>query len=378
MEIEVELARATFIIGLVATAFVYERWRMLTGGTITGSYIAYLLSIGFFVDVIGWLLLSLFGYLVITVVSHILPVPRRWLFYTGIIAAGVLHASADSIAELPLFNALSSYLTAGMYVTSGLTAYDFKRQGVFKTLAVLSMILVLALAIILPLRWLLTSSAAPEFPTTYEEIEPIVMVVTLIASALVSTTLGLGSAGIIGAVFLWQILSLESLIVILGITIIGTQIYKYLSKWLLLTPRQESQAILIVGGISSWFGLFWAQWFGIAGAGTPYEYSLEPLIVIGLMILESSRIGYLKSFTGTAIVLSAVALASYLLTIGGIIPWIAVFGLLVALLIMFYFGIEKIIRDTDFEIEISKRYSIPTHPNNQRILSKHPKPDQFS
>lgn len=377
MDLEVELARATFIIGLVATAFVYERWRMLTGGTVTGSYIAYLLSLGLFIDVLAWLLLAFFGYLLITLVSNLFPIPRRWLFYVGIIAAGVLHATANYLVDLPVFATLSSFLTAGMYVTSGLTAYDFKRQGVFKTIGVLGIIVTLALAIILPLRWFLTTPGAPTLPETYVETEPIVMVVALIASALLSTTLGWGSAGIIGAVFLWQILTIESLLLIVVITILGTQIYKFLSRWLILTPRQESQAILIVGGIAGWFGLFWAQWLGIAGAGTPYEYSLEPLIVIGLMILESSRIGFAKSFAGTAVVLAAVALASYLVNIGGVIPWIAIFSLLIALLISFSFGIDKIKREIDFEIDTSERFSIPTHPNNQRIIAKQPQRDQF-
>jgi hypothetical protein len=370
MDIEVELARATFVIGLVATAFVYERWRMLTGGTITGSYIAYLISIGLYVDVLAWLVLSIVGYLAITAAANYFAIPRQWLFYIGILVPAIVHALTVYVADLNVFSNLTSYLTAGMYVTSGLTAYDLKRQGILKTFRVVAIIVLAALAVVMPLRWILAAPGELVFPETYVQTPPIVMVVAILASALVTTTLGWGSAGIIGAVFLYQILSVESLLVILVITVIGTEIYKFTSRWLLLTPRQQSHAILIVGGISSWFGLFWAQWFGIAGAGTPNEYSLEPLIVIGLMVLEASRIGYRKSFGGTAIVLLLVALTSYLITLGGILPWVAVLALVVAVIAAFGFGVEKINREINTEIVNAKKYTIFTHPNNLKIMGK--------
>lgn len=370
MSLELELARATFIIGLISTAFVYERWRMLTGGTITGGYIAYLVSFGQYLDVIAWFVLSLIGYLAITLVANYFAPPRKWLFYIGILVPAVVHSATVYAANLGVFSNLSVYLTAGMYVTSGLTAYDFKRQGILKTLRVQALILVAALLVIMPLRWALAVPGEISVPGGYVEISPIVVLVAIMAAALVSTTLGWGSAGIIGTVFLYQILSFESLLVILIITVIGTEIYKFASRWLLLTPRQQGHAILIVGGISAWFGLFWAQWFGIAGANTPNEYSLEPLIVIGLMILEASKIGYAKSFGGTAIVLFFVAAATFMVSLGGAVPWIAISGMVLALGLAFTFGFDRMNREISHQIENSAKYSIGTHPNNWKIIGK--------
>ena len=370
MELEVELARATFIIGLIATAFVYEKWRMLTGGTITGGYLAYLVSFGQFLDVIAWFVLALIGYLAITVVANYFAPPRKWLFYIGILVPALVHSMTVYAANLSVFSNLSAYLTAGMYVTSGLTAYDFKRQGILKTLRVQALILIAALIVIVPLRWALAVPGEISVPGGYEKVSPIVVLVTIIAAALVSTTLGWGSAGIIGTIFLYQILNFESLFVIVILTVVGTEIYKFTSRWLLLTPRQQGHAVLIVGGISAWFGLFWVQWIGISGASTPNEYSLEPLIVIGLMILEASKIGYAKSFGGTAIVLSFVAVTSFMVSLGGPAPWIVVSGMIIALGLAFTFGFDKMNREIDFQILNGEKYIIKTHPNNLKIMGK--------
>ena len=160
MSLELELARATFIIGLISTAFVYERWRMLTGGTITGGYIAYLVSFGQYLDVIAWFVLSLIGYLAITLVANYFAPPRKWLFYIGILVPAVVHSATVYAANLGVFSNLSVYLTAGMYVTSGLTAYDFKRQGILKTLRVQALILVAALLVIVSVwQWPVVSWA---------------------------------------------------------------------------------------------------------------------------------------------------------------------------------------------------------------------------
>ena len=370
MNVEIELARATFILGLVATALVYEKWRILTGGTITGSYLAYLLSVGAFQDILAWFVFALIGYAAVTLVAHFFAFPRSWLFYITIVAPASLHALMVSLGEFEIFGGLTSYLVAGMYVTSGLTAYDFKRQGIIKTMAVLTLIVFLVLIIIIPLRLVIGSIGELQFPETYVSTPPIVMLIGILAAALVTVNFRLGTAGIIGAVFLFQILSFETLLVVIGTTVIGTEIYKRVSRWFLLTPRQETHAILIVGGISSWFALFWADWIGIPGAAATNEYSLEPIIVIGLMILESSRIGYRKSFGGTALVVLAVVIANFMVTLGGAIQVVGLIGLVTAILVSFSLGLEKISQDIGFEIKNSRKYRILTHPNNQKFLKK--------
>ena len=133
LDLEIELARATFIIGIGITAFIYERFRLVSGGTITGSYLAFMISIGNVPDVLAWLLLTAVGVATIRLVSHWLPLPKEWLQFLAILVPALIHFGLIQLSVLPYFDEYQMILTAGMYVTNGLTAYDLVRQGVQKT-----------------------------------------------------------------------------------------------------------------------------------------------------------------------------------------------------------------------------------------------------
>ena len=49
-----EIARCCLVIGLVATAYVYSRTRISSGGAITGSYLAFLALSGAWADIAGY------------------------------------------------------------------------------------------------------------------------------------------------------------------------------------------------------------------------------------------------------------------------------------------------------------------------------------
>lgn len=311
MNMEIELARATFIIGIVITAFVYERWRLLTGGTITGSYIAYLLTFGYWQDILMWLLLTGIAVITIRTVTKRLPLPRAWVMYIAMLVPATIHGVLVQIGS-ELESGLSPFLIAGLYVTNGLTGYDVVRQGARKTLLVIAGVATLTLLVILPLRILVLDTSEVPQESLFTPVPPAAIVTSLVIAAVLRLVFKLGTAGIIGAVFLYQVINPESLIPILAFTILGTFIYRAVRRYVTLTPRQEIHVILVVGGIVGWFGLFWAQYLGLSGAGLPYSYALEPLIVIGLMILEGVRIGLPRALGGTAISLGVVAASVWL------------------------------------------------------------------
>lgn len=311
---EIEFARATFIVGMVLAAFTYERWRILTGGTITGSYIAFLVAFGHWEDLILWVILSAIGVATIRAVTKRYPLPRNWVFYVGTLIPAVVHATLVEFGT-SFESDLTPFLIAGLYVTNGMTAYDVVRQGFIKTSVVLLAVVALTLAVILPLRISLVGWVMPEQFPLFTPVEPITIIVCILAASVMRLVLGWGTAGIIGVVFLFQILNLDSLLPILAFTISGTFVYRLARKFVTLTPRQEIQVIMVVGGIVGWFGLFWARYFGISGAAIPDSYALEPLIVIGLMVLEGVRMGMPKALGGTAIVLAIVATSAWLCTL---------------------------------------------------------------
>lgn len=308
---EIEFARAIFIVGMVVAAFTYERWRILTGGTITGSYIAFLIAFGHWEDLVLWIILSAIGVATIRAVTNRYPLPRNWVFYAGVLVPALVHATLVEFGT-SLNSDLTPFLIAGLYVTNGMTAYDVVRQGFLKTALVLLAVVTLTLAVILPLRISLVGWGVPEHFSLFTPVEPITIIVCIVAASVMRLVLGWGTAGIIGVVFLFQIVNLESLLPILAFTVTGTFVYRLARRFVTLTPRQEIQVIMVVGGIVGWFGLFWAQYFGISGAAIPDSYALEPLIVIGLMVLEGVRMGLPKALGGTAIVLAIVAASAWL------------------------------------------------------------------
>lgn len=310
---EIELARATFIVGMVLTAFVYERWRLLTGGTITGSYIAYLMTFGYWQDILMWLVLSGVAVLTIRAVTRRLPLPRAWVMYIAIFVPAIIHAVLSTIGH-DLRSDLSPFLIAGLYVTNGLTGYDLLKQGARRTLLVVGGVAGATLLVIMPLRFLVLDGSELAQDSLFTQIPAATIVTCVAIAAALRLVFKLGTAGIIGSVFLYQVINPESLLPILGFTIFGTLVYRFLRRYVMLTPRQELHVILVVGGIVGWFGLFWAQYLGLSGAGLPYSYALEPLIVIGLMILEGVRMGLPRALSGTAISLGFVALSAWLCT----------------------------------------------------------------
>ena len=85
----------------------------------------------------------------------------------------------------------------------------------------------------------------------------------------------------------------------------------------------------MVGGLVSWFGIFWAERAGLSGGSTPAQFAIEPLIVVGLVMMESVRHGLPRSIGGRGIVLGIVVASEWLLGAGSAwaLPGFIVLGL---------------------------------------------------
>jgi hypothetical protein len=315
--VDSEIARAALIIGLVISAIVYQRTRLASGGAVTGPFLALMVLGGYWDTIAGWAVLSLVGYAAITVASNALPLPRVWLFAIGILVPAAVHTAGVAIGGLPALTTLSTYLAAGLYVTNGLTAYDAKRQGIGKTLLSVVATTTLTLAILWPMSWAMDRFVSESRILSAIVLEnPIVVFVTLVAALAVRIGLRWGTAGIIGSLYIVDILSIASIAVILAFTLVGTLIYSTVAERLGLAPRERFYALLAVGGIVAWFGLFWAEWLGIPGAAEANQYGFEPLLVVGLMIGETQRFGLWRMLAGASIVTAVAWLANYAVSFG--------------------------------------------------------------
>lgn len=312
IHISMEVARACLVIGLVFTALIYARTRVASGGAVTGSYIAFLLLTSQWLHVIGWFALALMGVAAIRLVSKRWPLSRTWMYYIAIAVPATVHVLLIYAGDSTAFGGLSAVLIAGLYVTNGLTAYDMQRQGIYRTLLSITIVVALTLVVIIPLNWAMQEYAAPTELTGYfTPVEPALILLCIYAAAAVHLGLGWGTAGIIGGLFLIELVSWQSILLLIAMTWLGAQIARPLSRLFGLSPRQRLYTVLIVGSIVSWFGLFWLDWFGFQAAKFQDYFGIETLLVIGLLISEIVRVGALRTYGGAAIVMLITGLVSW-------------------------------------------------------------------
>lgn len=365
--VEIEVARAALVVGLVITALLYHRTRILSGGAVTGSYLALMILGGQWVTIIGWAVLSLVGLGAISLASRFMPLPRAWLFAIGVAVPATLHSVGVLVAGTPELGAYSAFLAAGLYVTNGLTAYDAKRQGVRRTVLGIGIVVALTLAVIYPVSLAMDRFVDGEQILSGISLDsPLVILVCIFTALAVRLGLRWGTAGIVGSLFLVDLLSLASLAVILGFTIIGTIIYSVIARRLGLTPRERLYSLLAVGAIVSWFGLFWASWLGIPGAEEAEMFAVEPLLVIGLMIGETQRYGLWRMLAGTTIVATMTWLAQtlFLANPGGAL-WLFVLLCVPAALLMF-FANRSMVKDWKAAIIGGDQWGVPLKPPRPR------------
>lgn len=151
LEVGADVARASLVVGLVVTAFLYTRTRVASGGAVTGSYLAFLILSGNWADVVAWFLLALIGLAATRALTNRFPLSRTWAYYIGVLVPATIHVVLVSLAQLPPLSGLSALLVAGLYVTNGLTAYDMNRQGVARTSVAIVAVTAVTLAIMVPL-----------------------------------------------------------------------------------------------------------------------------------------------------------------------------------------------------------------------------------
>ena len=337
--LEVEVVRATLVIGLTVSGLVYHFTRVASGGVVTSPFLALLAMTGRWDGIIGWAVIALLGVAAIKLLAMRWPLPRSWLFYFGIFVTTAMHvigielAGTDAVAAV---GGLGLFLTAGLYVCSGLTAYDAMRQGIPRTFAATVLVTLAIVAVILPLRYLTNNFGGPQPMVVESPLRNPILALICVGMA-VAMRLGprWGTAGIIGGLYLLNIASWQSILVIVVLALVGSSIYRVLADKLGISHRERLTVLLATGSLVSWFGLFWAGWLGIPGAAAVASYPIEPLIVIGLMIGETVRYGLARTAAGSAVVFAVTAAAAWVMerNPGLTVPVVAAAMLLVAVII---------------------------------------------
>lgn len=370
--LELDLMRMTLIVGVVVAAVIYQKTRLLSGGLMTGAYLALLISKGDAGDILGWAILTVVTFGVIKLVTHLLAMPKAWVLTIAIVTSAVLHAIAVLLSggkggnETIFLGALEVVLAGGMYLTPGLTAYDLARQGWFKTLGVLVIATGITLAVTLGVAGL-GNLSGPQLPLTtpvsvfYTDMSfPVVMVICIATAEVMRLAFGLGSGGIIGAVFFVELLvgNFWSFFVIIALVAITVIITRYANKFLVMTPRQSFQFTFILGSLIAWIGLSLGSLFGIEAALQANNYALEPLLAVGLISTDVVRFGSRKTILGKVFVLIAVVVTNIVFLQGGLLA-VGVIGFEVGLVIaLFMVGYIKVVRGWDHARMVGEEFPL--------------------
>lgn len=364
---ELDLMRMTFVIGIVVAALIYQRTRLVSGGLMTGAYLALTLSSGRAGDVLGWFLLTVASVLILKAVTYLVALPKQWLLMVAIVSSALLHGafvllSGGKGGHDPVFlGAFEVVLAGGMYLTPGLTAYDIARQGWLRTGSVLAVVTGISLGVTLLVAGI-GNLAGPQMPLTnpvslvYTDISyPIVMMICIATAEAVRITFGWGSGGIIGAVFFIELLSWESFIVIIVLVAITAITKNWLERYLVMTARQWFQFTMVLGALIAWVGLSIGTGLGIEAAAHANAYALEPLLAVGLISSDVARYGTWKTVWGKVVVLVAVAATNLMVLQGGPDAWRGVAIIAVIIVGLYFAGFMKVLKGWDHARKVGKK-----------------------
>lgn len=370
--LELDLMRMTLIVGVVIAAVIYQKTRLLSGGLMTGAYLALLISKGDAGDILGWAILTVITFAVIKLVTHLLALPKAWILAIAIVTSAVLHGISVLLSggkggnDSIFLGGLEVVLAGGMYLTPGLTAYDLARQGWLKTLGVLAAITGITLGITLGVASL-ANLAGPSMPLTtptsvfYTDMSfPVVMVICIATAEVMRLAFGLGSGGIIGAVFFVELLvgNLWSFVVIIALVAITVIITRYSNKVLVMTPRQSFQFTFILGSLIAWIGLTLGSQLGLEPALQANSYALEPLLAVGLISTDVVRFGTGKTVLGKVFVLIAVIATNVLFLQGGVFGFGFIALEVGTIIALFMVGYIKVVRGWDHARMVGEQYPL--------------------
>ena len=370
--LELDLMRMTVIVGVVIAALIYQRTRLLSGGLMTGAYLALLISKGDSGDLIGWALITVISFAAIKLVTHLWAFPKAWVLTFAILTSAIVHAGAvlfaggNASGDSIWLGGLEVVLAGGMYITPGLTAYDLARQGWLRTIGVLIVVTGLTLIITLGVAGV-GNITGPQLPLTspvsvfYTDMSfPVVMLMCIAVAEVMRLAFGLGSGGIIGAVFFVELMigNLWSFFVIIALVFITVLATKWANTFLVMTPRQSFQFTFILGSMIAWVGLSLGSLAGIEPALQANSYALEPLLAVALISTDVVRFGTGKTILGKVFVLAVVVITNIAFLEGGLVSW-SVIGCEVVIAIGLYMiGFIKVVRGWDHARMVGEQFPL--------------------
>lgn len=298
--IDVDTERFIAITGIAMAFALYVRTRLVTGGTITPAYFLILLLNERYSAIVITIFVAIAALIVVRVfLLTRAPLSKAWLSGSLIVAGALINTLVDLFARRytePFFGVEQLVLVLGLYVTPGLMAYDWERQGFWKTNGAIGIVVGASVVLTTPVLWVAKQLVPGSSVVVIEGVGRIPENLWWLASllAIVSTLLlrfgpGWRSAGFIGGLFAFEALTPITFLLAVVFAIVTMLVVRFVGRVSLLTPRQRFQASLLIGALASWFGLYWFTRLGYEPAIIANGFALEPLLIVGLMASDMMR-----------------------------------------------------------------------------------------
>jgi len=323
---DINTVRFAFIVGVLASVIIYERFHLTSGSIVVPGYVAVfvLQPLILFVTLIN----ALFSY---WMVNHVL---RKRLLLDGrnkfstimIISASVQVLLLKVSPSTPYLWESSIPLLVGVgYLVPALIAHDFGRQGIKKTMKAVGMSSALvAVPMTLAIMFFPDSAAGGTlagfgvlaFPPEWI---PMSVVLSAAAAWALQYNYGFRSAGYVGAAYLAMLTTSPLNLIFLGV--IG------LASWLLVTRvfmrtmivfgRRKFALMMVSASIISWAGVWTSTAVfdvSIAAYESMATVALTPLFVPGLIANDLERSSPLLVFSGLVYSVGFVLTTTWLVT----------------------------------------------------------------
>ena len=298
--VDVDTERFVAITGIALAFALYTRTRLVTGGTITPAYFVILALNGRFTAIIVTIAVALVALVLVRFfLLQRVALSRAWLSGSLILTGALVNAVVDFLARGatgPFFGVQQLILVLGLYVTPGLIAYDWERQGFWKTNSAILVVAISTLALTTPVLWLAkrlvpgTSAVVIEgVGRIPEELWWLASVLAVVSTLLLRFGFGWRSAGFVGGLFVFEALTPITFTLAVLFATATMLVVQGLSRITVLTPRQRFEVSLVLGALASWFGLYWFTRIGYEPAIIANGFALEPLLIVGLMASDMAK-----------------------------------------------------------------------------------------
>ena len=302
LAVDIDTERFIAITGITMAFALFVRTRLVTGGTITPAYFLILVLNERYTAVLITVAVAITALVLVrTFLLSRFALSKAWLSGSLIIAGALVNTVVDLFARRytePFFGIEQLVLVLGLYVTPGLLAYDWERQGFWKTNGAIGIVMAATLVLTTPVLWgakqLVPGASAVVIEGTGripDDLWWIASLLAIVSTLLLRFGLGWRSAGFIGGLFVFDAFTPITFVLATLFAIGTVVIIRILGDITLLTPRQRFQASLIVGAIAGWFGLYWFTRLGYEPVIVINGYALEPLLLVGLMASDMMRSG---------------------------------------------------------------------------------------